>query len=295
MSGILRIISGLTVVGTAVYAGFLYRSPWIIVLLTLSFTALYVGGKVEQWRLLARIRGMAGVLKSLLVTLPIQAVLAGIFYLIGVGVGAIAGNRSFAERLESFDWTLAGGLLIFGLVATTAIYIAEARGGEAASGPAHTLSTGIRDIMDEAAELGQQTVAMPVQIFSLSRLLADHADRGEALAAMENFFDDDNAFVRRVAYTAIRFMGQGGRDLDPQALDRRIVKGMSDAAVWVRYDAAWAAGEIKGDDAAFAAGLKRMIETAEAAGAGKLAENDSAHKALTRARKSLESVAQRLR
>lgn len=294
MSGILRIISGLLVVGTAVYAGFLYRSPWIIVLLTLSFTALYVGGKVEQWRLLARVHGVAGVVKALLVTFPIQAILSGLFYLVGVGIGAIAGNRSFADRLDNFDWMLAGGLLIFGSVATSAIYVMEAHAGERASKPAGALSSEIRVIMDEAAELGQQTVAMPVQIFSLARRLADHSDRIEALAAMENFFDDDNAFVRRIAYTAIRFMGQSGRDLDPQALDRRIVKGMSDPAVWVRYDAAWAAGEIKGNDVAFSAGLTNMIESAEAAGADKLAESEAEHKALARARTSLDAVQQRL-
>ena len=97
MSGILRIVSALLVVGTAMYAGYLYRSPWIIALLTLSFTALYVGGKVEQWRLLARVHGVAGVLKSLLFTLPIQAILSGLFYLVGLGIGAIVGNRSFAD------------------------------------------------------------------------------------------------------------------------------------------------------------------------------------------------------
>ena len=263
MSGALRIVTGLTVLGVAIYAGFLYRSPWIIALLTLSFTALYVSGKIEQWKLLARTQGAVAIVKALLVTLPIQAVLAGIFYLIGVGIGAIAGNRSFAERLEGFDVTLAGGLLVFGLAAGALIYAAEARAGAGGTASAHTLSQGITSIMDEAFELGQQSVAMPVQIFSLARRLTDHDDRGEALAAMEQFFDDESAFVRRVPLTALRFMGQAGRDLDPQALDKRIIKGMSDPAVWVRYDAAWAAGEIKGDDAAFAAALKQMIQTAE--------------------------------
>lgn len=85
----------------------------------------------------------------------------------------------------------------------------------------------------------------------------------------------------------------GPCDFDPQALDRRIVAGMSDPAVWVRYDAAWVAGEIRGDDAAFAAALTKMIRAAEAEGAGQLDENDAAHKALSRARKSLDLITER--
>lgn len=290
MAGALRIGSGLVVVGTAIMAGFLLRSPWIVALLAVSFTALYVGGKFEQWLTVARLYGGGAVLKALLATLPVQAVVAGVFYLIGAGIGALAGRRGSARGLEGFDFALAGGLLAFGVLATTVLHAVETR---AASDPERVLSAEIRAIMAEAGELGQQAVAMPVQIFALARRLADHPDRSEALAAMGTFFDDDNAFVRRVAYTGLRFMGQAGRDLDPDALDRRIVQGMSDPAVWVRYDAAWAAGEIRGDDVAFAVALRGMIQAAEEAGADALDENDSAHKALVRARTSLAAVEQR--
>ncbi|WP_072395650.1 hypothetical protein [Hyphomicrobium sp. CS1GBMeth3] len=292
MAGALRIVSGLVIVGAAIFAGVLYRSPWIVLLLTVSFTTLYVGGKLPQWRALARIEGPGAVLKGLMVTLPIQAVLACVFYLVGVGVGALLGQRAFASHLETFDVTLAGALLALGLIATAGIHVSEA-GAARNADPEVVLSAEIRAIMDEAAELGEQVVAMPVQIFSLARRLADHPDRHEALAAMDGFFDDDNAFVRRVAFTALRFMGQGGRDLDPRALDRRIIAGMGDAAVWVRYDAAWCAGDIKGDDAAFAAALREMIATAQAAGVDQLDANDAAHKALLRARASLEAIRQR--
>lgn len=292
MLGAMRILSGLAVVGTAIAAGVLYRSPWIVALLTLSFTVLYVGGKFSQWRMLARMNGVGAVAQALALTLPIQTLLCGLFYLVGLGIGALFGQRNFADRLEGFDVALSGGLLVIGLIVTMAIHAGESR---AASNPEAVLSSEIREIMDEAFELGQQTVAMPIQIFSLARRLTDHADRQEALAAMENFFSDESAFVRRIAYTALRFMGQAGRDLDPANLDQRIVDGMSDPAVWVRYDAAWAAGEIRGNDGSFAAALKEMIAAAEANGADALPENDSAHKALARARTSLEAVEQRQR
>ncbi len=290
MSGVLRGITALAVSGTALYAGFAHRSPWIIGLLALSFTVLYIAGKAASWRVLAQ-QGAAAVLKALLVTLPIQGVVAGVFYLIGLGVGALVARREIAAALEPFDVTLAGGLLVFGIAASALIYTVEARADAA---PAHELSAGIREIMDETHELGQQVVAMPIQIFALSRRLTDHPDRQEALAAMEQFFDDDNAFVRRVAYTALRFMGQDGRDLDPNNLDQHVIKGMSDAAVWVRYDAAWIAGVIKGDDAAYAIGLRQMIEDAVAAQVNRADKSDAEHQALTRARESLKLVETRL-
>ncbi len=292
MSAALRAIVALAVAGTAIYSGFVHRSPWIIALLSLSFTVLYIAGKLAQWRMLARSEGPAGVAKAVAVTLPVQAVLAGVFYLIGLGLGAIFAKREIAGALEPFDLTLAAGLLVFGVAASAIIYSVEAHAAEKA--PAHQLSSGIREIMDETHELGQQSVAMPVQIFSLSRRLTDHPDRHEALGAMQQFFDDDNAFVRRVAYTALRFMGQAGRDADPVALDQRVVKGMSDEAVWVRYDAAWIAGVIKGDDTAYANALRQMIEDAVAAQANRADKSDAEHKALTRARESLKLVEARL-
>ena len=292
MSAALRAIVALAVVGTAIYSGFVHRSPWIIALLSLSFTVLYIAGKIAQWRMLAHSEGLAGVAKALAVTVPVQTVIAGVCYLIGLGLGAIFAKREFAGAIETFDLTLAGGLLVFGVAASAIIYTVEARAGDRA--PAHQLSSDIRAIMDETHDLGQQAVAMPVQIFSLSRRLTDHPDRHEALGAMQQFFDDDSAFVRRVAYTALRFMGQAGRDLDPAALDRRVVKGMSDEAVWVRYDAAWIAGVIKGDDTAYANALRKMIEDAVASQVNRADKSDAEHKALTRARESLKLAEERL-
>ncbi|MDO9383732.1 MAG: hypothetical protein Q7T86_12815 [Hyphomicrobiaceae bacterium] len=292
MSGALRAVVALAVVGTAVYSGFIHRSPWIIALLSLSFTVLYIAGKLAQWRMLARSEGAAGVAKAVAVTWPVQAIMAGVFYLIGLGIGAIFAKRDLAGAIEPFDLTLAGGLLVFGIAASAIIHTVEARAADQV--PAHKLSADIREIMDEAHDLSQQAVAMPVQIFALSRRLTDHPDRREALVAMEQFFGDGNAFVRRVAYTALRFMGQAGRDLDPQVLDRHVVKGMGDAAVWVRYDAAWIAGIVKGDDAAYANALRKMIEDAVAAQANRADKSDAEHKALTRARESLKLVEERL-
>lgn len=293
MTGVLRILTAVVVVATAVLAGYLHRTPWIVALLAATFTVLYVAGKLPQWRELVQTEGLKGIARALALTVPVQAILAGVAYLIGVGVGAIIGGRDLASRLETFDVALAGGLLVFGLVSGTIISVAEARADTTA--PRADRSLEMRAVMDEARVLGEQSVAMPAQIFALARRLADHDDRAEALGVMQPFFDDDNAFVRRIAYTALRFMGQNGRDADPDVLDRRIVDAMADGAVWVRYDAAWCAGSIKGDDEAYAAALRQMIADAVAAQANRADKNDAEHKALTRARDSLKVVEQRLR
>lgn len=292
MTGVLRVLTATVVVATAVLAGYLHRTPWIVALLAVSFTVLYVAGKLPQWRQQVQAEGVKGIARALALTVPVQAILAGVCYLIGVGVGAIVGGRDLAWRLEAFDVALAGGLLAFGLASGTIIYAAEARGDEA--GSRTDLSPEMRAVVDEARELGAQSVAMPAQIFALARRLADHADRSEALRVMQPLFDNENSFVRRVAFTALRFMGQSGRDADPEVLDRRIVEGMRDDAVWVRYDAAWIAGEIIGDNDAYAAALRQMIADAVAAQANRADKSDAAHKALTRARDSLKLVEARL-
>lgn len=296
LSGSLRILTGIAVVTTMGYAGFLHRSPWIILLFGVVFTVLYVQGKLPQWSLLLRTKGFAAVALSLCVTYPIQLVLAGVFFLVGYGLGAIVGDRPMATALEPFDYYLAAALLVPAFLIGLIIHALERSGkNEAAAAGSEALSADILSILGDAAILGGQVTAMPIQIFGLARRLADHPDRDEALTVMEEIlFDDDNAFVRRVAYTALRFMGQEGRDLRPGPMDERMVKGMTDEAVWVRYDAAWIAGEISGDDKAFAAALQELIADAEEhEQAFDFDEGSAESKTLARARDSLEAVERR--
>jgi hypothetical protein len=53
-----------------------------------------------------------------------------------------------------------------------------------------------------------------------------------------NFFSDQSAFVRRIAYTALCVKGEGRRDIGPANLAQRIVDGICNPEVWVRYDGA---------------------------------------------------------
>ncbi|MGK2868170.1 MAG: SMI1/KNR4 family protein [Mycobacterium sp.] len=80
-----------------VAVGWVQRSPWVVLLATPVFTVLYALGKWNAWKSAWRIGGGPQIGLSVLVTLPIQAVVAGVCYVLGVGLGRlVAGNRALA-------------------------------------------------------------------------------------------------------------------------------------------------------------------------------------------------------
>ena len=120
-AGSLRIITALTIVAALIAAGWLHRSPWTVVLATPTFTALYALGKWNAWRAAWHAGGVRQVALALLVTLPIQAIVAGVCYLIGLGLGTLfAGNQPIAA-LSLADIVGMVVLLAAGLAAGVAI------------------------------------------------------------------------------------------------------------------------------------------------------------------------------
>ena len=104
----LRLAAALLVVFTMVAVGWVQRSPWVVLLATPVFTVLYALGKWNSWKLAWRTGGGPQIALSLLVTLPIQAVVAGVFYVIGVGLGRlVAGNRALAPLAATDVVTMA--------------------------------------------------------------------------------------------------------------------------------------------------------------------------------------------
>lgn len=93
----LRLAAALVVVVTMVAVGWVQCSPWVVLLATPVFTVLYALGKWDAWKLAWHAGGGPQIALSVLVTLPIQAVVAGICYVLGVGLGRlVAGNRALA-------------------------------------------------------------------------------------------------------------------------------------------------------------------------------------------------------
>jgi hypothetical protein len=79
----------LIVVTAMIAAGWLHRSPWLLASAIPAFTVLYALGKATAWSAAWRTGGTRRIALATLVTLPIQAVVAGVFYLIGLGLGRL--------------------------------------------------------------------------------------------------------------------------------------------------------------------------------------------------------------
>jgi hypothetical protein len=95
----------------------------------------------------------------------------------------------------------------------------------------------------EARGLERQTVAMPLQIFSLARKFADHADQAQAQDLMVTILaNSESAFVRRVAYTGVRYAGN--YHATKLLLNEFLLKGLSDTEGWVVYDSVWLAQDL---------------------------------------------------
>ncbi|MEO1491933.1 MAG: SMI1/KNR4 family protein [Pseudomonadota bacterium] len=124
IAGTLRILIGLAVVGIAGYTGFSHSSPWIVLIYAPVFTVLYALGKWRAWRVLLRERGPLDIVKAIAATLPIQAVVFGVCYLVGLGLGRLLAPDEIAPGITPADWWLAAQLL-FGAGAATAVIIAR--------------------------------------------------------------------------------------------------------------------------------------------------------------------------
>lgn len=119
----LRMVLGTTLVVAMLLAGALRRSPWILAVAAPGFTVLYVLGRWRPWLALWRGGGARKAVAGLAIALPIQAVLAGLFYLVGLGGGAaVAGPRPTAP-LGASDIAVAGALFV-GLTALAARIVA---------------------------------------------------------------------------------------------------------------------------------------------------------------------------
>lgn len=131
----LRLGFGLILLGVAGWFGFAHRNPWVIVPLSMAFTVLYIAGKWYAWRTLWTTGGAKAWGKALPPTLAIQCVIAGIVYLIGLGLGRLLAARPMALSMTLNDVLLVLGLTVLGLLVSAAVNRLE--GGK---GPVHHMA-----------------------------------------------------------------------------------------------------------------------------------------------------------
>ncbi|MGH1467517.1 MAG: SMI1/KNR4 family protein [Bdellovibrionales bacterium] len=113
---VIRLLFALCLLLCAGSLGFRHRNFMIIFPLGLAFTVLYIGGKWHLWRAILNSRKQTVIIKNLCITLPIQIFLAGLVYLIGLGLGRIFTTHSFVTSVTKEDLLLILILVSVGLI-----------------------------------------------------------------------------------------------------------------------------------------------------------------------------------
>lgn len=145
-AGSLRIFTALAIVAALIAAGWLHRSPWTVVLATPTFTVLYALGKWSAWSAAWRAGGVRQVALALLVTLPIQAIVAGVCYLVGLGLGTLFAGDQPVAALSLADVVSMVVLLAAGVAAGAVIIRMEGTEGMPASSASVTTVASVAEM-----------------------------------------------------------------------------------------------------------------------------------------------------
>ncbi|MGJ7573587.1 SMI1/KNR4 family protein [Variovorax sp. RB2P76] len=120
VTGALRIVAAMTVVVSLMVAGYLGRSPWIVVLATPALTLLYALGKFRQWQMAWRAGGVKSICLAALIALPVQLVLGYVFYLLGRGLASLVAPAPI-DAFGAADVLAVGLMFLIGLAFSLAI------------------------------------------------------------------------------------------------------------------------------------------------------------------------------
>ena len=124
---LLRTVCGLGLIGAALVAGVMLRSPWTVATLGLVFSVLFVLGKWDEWKhALASSSGTDWCL-GLLSVIPTQCAIVGVFYGAGFGVGKLGSGARQMVPFERWDAAYGATVLVIGVGLALAAHILEAR------------------------------------------------------------------------------------------------------------------------------------------------------------------------
>ncbi len=292
------VLPSLVLLATPFTAGLLHRPFIVIAALAIVFTGAFIAGKSGAWRLALARKPAAAIALDLLVTLIVQALLTAVLYFIGYGIASLVASATPPAGVDATDAALVSVAVVaavlggFFRMKADGIAAAATPTGEAGAGmDASGISDGdpYEPLIVEAVELGADTIVMPVRIFALARKFADMPDPAETIRVLQaTAFDDDSMFVRRMAYTALRFIGRS--DVATVDVPALILRGLDDPHPWVRYDAVWA-GDVAGlRDEAFQAKLAALAGDADPADTAAVPTSDAAAQLRMRAARTLAKL-----
>ena len=123
----LRLVCGLWLVGSAMAAGFMLRSPWIVVPLGIAFSVLFVVGKWKAWKLTMKSLGWKSLPLGLLSEVPPQIAIVGLFY--GPCLGLMKLTKAERPILDygAFDTQYATVVLLVGMALGVSAHFLEVR------------------------------------------------------------------------------------------------------------------------------------------------------------------------
>ncbi|MEL6338603.1 MAG: SMI1/KNR4 family protein [Myxococcota bacterium] len=115
VSGTLRVLTALGLLTASAAVGFEHRSPWLIPLWGVSFTALYAQGRSRAWHATWKKFGARGLLSAAAVAYPIQTFLVAVLYFTGYGLSALGGASDGPAAFAYADvgYVLATSLVVF--------------------------------------------------------------------------------------------------------------------------------------------------------------------------------------
>jgi len=233
------------------YAGARQLSYWILPLGGLIFAAASAIEQRALWQCALSTSSPMKVARQLVGTLLSQIVVVAIVYLLFFGLAAIVTGRAGFTSFGTHEMiVLALAAASFGLAT-----LLKARSGLSGV-PNDTLA-----ILERIEELASSSIVMPVTIFQLASQIAKQR-AGFAASLIEQCAGREESFhVRRIAFTAVRFMGVR----DCPLLDMRafLDQGFADPHPWVRSDAVFAAEALGFDDPALRARLAEIADGLE--------------------------------
>jgi hypothetical protein len=99
---LLRLSTGLFLVITALAAGAMVRTAWLILPLALIYTIAFILGRWKSWQASLNTDLLARVLSNVLSTLAVQTLLVALLFLIGRGAASVL-NRSKSSPFSEWD------------------------------------------------------------------------------------------------------------------------------------------------------------------------------------------------
>lgn len=126
-SMLLRALCGLWIVGAAMGAGFMLRSPWIIAPMGVAFSVLFVIGKWDAWKHAFRTTGWKCLPLGLFTTLPVQCLIVALFYGVALGFTLLSDTERSLQPFGAWDMNYAAAVLFLGGALGIAAQVMESR------------------------------------------------------------------------------------------------------------------------------------------------------------------------